>query len=342
MGRRPEPVNGEVEELAALAAALRAVHQAAGNPPLRTLAMRAHYSASTLSEAASGRRLPSLPVVLAYVAACGADSAGWEERWRIASAAVEAHIASTAPGRDASAEDSTAAEGDRAPSEGGTDAGSRPINDGVGPGPQPAGVIAPSGFGRAATRSRRVRTVLLALLALSGAAVFAVVGCLAWFKAPAPRAASAAVSSPRPLVHVIKEDTDPQDTGCDQGQVDTAASANLYGPDRFFLGYVWLRYAPACGAMWTRFEPAAGMAEFSGARVTIWLVRPADGRTLRYDTPYLGEFVYGNMLQTSHGCLEAEATVTAPHPTQGPAAALPAGPIIAHAETPCVLLSMPY
>lgn len=41
-----------------------------------------HFSASTLSEAASGKRLPSLEVTLAYVRACGGDVAEWEKRWR--------------------------------------------------------------------------------------------------------------------------------------------------------------------------------------------------------------------------------------------------------------------
>jgi hypothetical protein len=335
MGRRPKPVNGEIKELADLAEGLREAHRAAGKPPLRTLAMRAHYSASTLSEAASGRRLPSLPVVLAYVTACGADSAGWEDRWRIASAAVEAHIASAARDRDASADTSLATAHDRHLSEDEMDGDSRSLDDNGGPGPQSVGAVAASGFGRAISRNRRARTFLWAVCGT--AVMLALAGYLAWTKTSVPNATSVAMSGPRAPARVIKEDTDPHDTGCDQGQVETVASANLYGPDRFFLGYVWLRYAPACGAMWTRFEPAAGMAEFSGAKVTIWLVRPTDGRTLRYDTPYLGEFVYGNMLQTSHGCLEAEATVIAPHPTQGPATVLPAGPIVAHAETSCFL-----
>nr|WP_132126505.1 hypothetical protein [Actinocrispum wychmicini] len=46
------------------------------------MAKHAHYSASTLSEAAAGRSLPSLEVTLAYVRACGGDPAEWEDRWR--------------------------------------------------------------------------------------------------------------------------------------------------------------------------------------------------------------------------------------------------------------------
>ncbi|GAB3453338.1 hypothetical protein GCM10027436_53950 [Actinophytocola sediminis] len=52
--------------------------------------MRAHYSAAALSEAANGRRLPSLAVTLAYVSACDGDTAAWEERWREIAAEMSA------------------------------------------------------------------------------------------------------------------------------------------------------------------------------------------------------------------------------------------------------------
>ena len=35
----------------------------------------------TLASAAGGLRLPTLPVLIAYVNACGGDVAEWEERW---------------------------------------------------------------------------------------------------------------------------------------------------------------------------------------------------------------------------------------------------------------------
>ncbi|MGW0845503.1 nSTAND1 domain-containing NTPase [Streptomyces sp. NPDC002787] len=54
----------------------------AGNPPYRRLAEQAHYSISTLSSAASGQRLPTLAVTLAYVRACDGDVEEWRERWR--------------------------------------------------------------------------------------------------------------------------------------------------------------------------------------------------------------------------------------------------------------------
>ncbi|WP_225859463.1 nSTAND1 domain-containing NTPase [Streptomyces albicerus] len=46
------------------------------------MAEQAHYSISTLSSAASGQRLPTLAVTLAYVRACEGDVQKWEQRWR--------------------------------------------------------------------------------------------------------------------------------------------------------------------------------------------------------------------------------------------------------------------
>jgi hypothetical protein len=45
------------------------------------MARRAGQGASTLSQSAAGERLSTLPVVPAYVWACGGDEAEWEARW---------------------------------------------------------------------------------------------------------------------------------------------------------------------------------------------------------------------------------------------------------------------
>ena len=60
---------------------LRKVRYEAGNPTYRALAKIAGYSASTLSEAASGTRKPTLEVTLAYVGACDGDVEAWRQRW---------------------------------------------------------------------------------------------------------------------------------------------------------------------------------------------------------------------------------------------------------------------
>ena len=79
MGRHEAPV--EAGPLFEFATGLRALRRAAGSPPYRRLERTARFSASALADAASGRRLPTREVTLAYVAACGGDVAAWGERW---------------------------------------------------------------------------------------------------------------------------------------------------------------------------------------------------------------------------------------------------------------------
>jgi WD40 repeat protein len=80
---RPErPLEGLDGPIAQLAEDLRKLRDKAGRPGYREMAVRANYSTATLSAAASGRRLPTLEVTLAYVAACGGDAREWERRWR--------------------------------------------------------------------------------------------------------------------------------------------------------------------------------------------------------------------------------------------------------------------
>ncbi|WRZ78365.1 hypothetical protein OG251_43280 (plasmid) [Streptomyces sp. NBC_01237] len=50
------------------------------------MARRAGYSGATLSQAAGGERLPTLPVLLAYVTVCRGDTADWQDRWERANA----------------------------------------------------------------------------------------------------------------------------------------------------------------------------------------------------------------------------------------------------------------
>jgi Helix-turn-helix domain len=54
------------------------------------LAERSHYTMKTLASAAAGLRLPTLPVAVAYVRACGGNVTEWEERWQRLAANVSA------------------------------------------------------------------------------------------------------------------------------------------------------------------------------------------------------------------------------------------------------------
>ncbi|MFI6100261.1 XRE family transcriptional regulator [Lentzea sp. NPDC051213] len=60
---------------------MRELRANAGSPPYRTMSAQAHYSAASLSDAAGGRKLPTLQVTLAYVSACGGSLDEWEKRW---------------------------------------------------------------------------------------------------------------------------------------------------------------------------------------------------------------------------------------------------------------------
>ncbi|MEV7045065.1 helix-turn-helix domain-containing protein [Amycolatopsis sp. NPDC051061] len=81
MPRSERPLEGD-DALSRFAAELRQLREKAGKPPYRELARQAHYSSTTLADAAGGRRLPSLAVTLAFVEACGGDPAEWEQHWR--------------------------------------------------------------------------------------------------------------------------------------------------------------------------------------------------------------------------------------------------------------------
>ncbi|MFB7216131.1 hypothetical protein [Streptomyces sp. NPDC056255] len=81
MGRHERELDPSGGPVARFAQELRKLRDAAGPLTYREMAKRAHYSVATLAQAAAGERLPSLPVTLAYVRACGGDVADWERRW---------------------------------------------------------------------------------------------------------------------------------------------------------------------------------------------------------------------------------------------------------------------
>lgn len=79
---RPEkPISRDHGPLSEFALGLRELRQQAGGISYRELSRRTHFSASVLSEAASGNRLPSLQVTKAFVEACQGDTDAWEKRW---------------------------------------------------------------------------------------------------------------------------------------------------------------------------------------------------------------------------------------------------------------------
>ena len=95
---RPErPLDQEDTDLVAFAADLRQLRVTAGGPTYRQLSATAGYSPAVLSQAAAGRKLPSLAVTLAYVRACGGDTEHWRARWQAISAAAREGEAEAGP-----------------------------------------------------------------------------------------------------------------------------------------------------------------------------------------------------------------------------------------------------
>jgi len=78
--------------LEAFARDLRALRAKAGLD-YTEMAEISHYTMKTLVSAAGGLRLPTLPVAVAYVRACGGDVAEWEERWQKLAAKITADAA---------------------------------------------------------------------------------------------------------------------------------------------------------------------------------------------------------------------------------------------------------
>jgi hypothetical protein len=70
----------EMDNVAAFARDLR-VQRAKAGLDYPDMAEKSHYTMRTLASAAGGLRLPTLPVLIAYVKACGGDVTEWEERW---------------------------------------------------------------------------------------------------------------------------------------------------------------------------------------------------------------------------------------------------------------------
>ncbi|MGC9541982.1 hypothetical protein [Streptomyces sp. UG1] len=92
MGRPERPLDPTAGPVSRLAHELRELRKAAGSPSYRKMAEAAGFSATTLSQAAAGERLPSLAVVQGYVRACGGDPDEWEPRWKDAEAEVAGEV----------------------------------------------------------------------------------------------------------------------------------------------------------------------------------------------------------------------------------------------------------
>ncbi len=81
VGRAQPTISIAPDGLESFARDLRAMRAKAGLD-YPEMAEVSHYTMKTLVSAAGGLRLPTLPVAVAYVRACGGNVAEWEERWQ--------------------------------------------------------------------------------------------------------------------------------------------------------------------------------------------------------------------------------------------------------------------
>ncbi|QFR01578.1 hypothetical protein F9278_41445 [Streptomyces phaeolivaceus] len=98
MARPERPLDPESGPVQRLAHGLRELRRAAGSPSYQVMARTAGCSATTLSRAAGGARLPSFDVLRGYVRACGGieELAEWETRWKEAEAATTTAVPAAA------------------------------------------------------------------------------------------------------------------------------------------------------------------------------------------------------------------------------------------------------
>jgi Helix-turn-helix domain/Protein of unknown function (DUF2690) len=273
MGRRERAIDPEADPVRQLAAGLRELRRTAGTPPYRELAARAHYSASALSQAANGKRLPTLPVFLAFVTACGGDEATWSTRWHETAAQIGAEV-------------NPAGTSVQEPLEPSPPEASRPTR----------------------RRPRYIAWVGSAVLITGVIGVFWATQHKTAQPGPTviPSRSGEGQVVDLPSQPAV-DGADPKNSGCAADGI-TIDSARIIYPDDRLAGTIELRYSPHCAAGWGRFVPAP-TGRGPDDTVTIAISRPADRIRLPYTISYGDQAAYGDILHTAPGCIIASASV---------------------------------
>lgn len=322
MGRPERPVDVSAGPVAEFAAQLRTLRRKAGNPPYRQLARHSQYSVTTLSDAAGGKRLPSLDVTLAYVAACDGDREQWEQAWK----ALKAELAEAEDRTEPTAVTSGArpqpsqVTSEPLPSPHPTHPDATPDRVGV-----TGDAAAATGAGGA--RAGRRTLWVVAVLALVAGAALGTAGTVALrlpdgsgdqasdggdpsatpsaWRNIAPRTTSTAHPS---------DGMDPVRTGCGdahaQKYITNLDSVPVYLPDGSKFGELRMRSNPHCSAL--NWGVVYGPVR-PNRKVYVIAYRPADrAKSISW---YGGAYssAYGWMLSTNPGCVYIEAYVQTPN-----------------------------
>ncbi len=269
--RALDPGNGPVEQFAN---DLRQLRKDAGSPSYRELADKARYSASVLSRAASGRELPSLPVTLAYVGACGGDAEQWTARWHALQAGQQEQASSEPPRR-----------------------GRSPLFDG----PRRYLII-----------GLALVAVITAVAAWAATQPDARHSRLATSQAQDRARPSPSSRVPADGDDPKADDCVADATTVASAVVRVTSLAVAAGhrfPAGTVIGTVELRYSPRCRAAWGRLTPTVAFDHPKSGRESLGVTRPGDGAAAPFQPGFVEE-AYGDLLVTGHGCLVAYAAFT--------------------------------
>ncbi|WP_433231595.1 helix-turn-helix domain-containing protein [Micromonospora sp. CA-248260] len=338
MARTERPLDPDADPVQAFAAELRSLRDRAGRPTYQAMARRAHRSSSSLSEAAGGRKLPTLDTTLAYVRALGGDETAWARRWhRVAASTPDPAADDRAPG---TAESPPAA--DSLPAvEPSPVAGSPPTVEprpavGSLPATEPPPAAESSPGGRPALAAPAGRSDRRLLLPAAGAGLLMVLAVglasIGWRSVDQPPVTSATsgppagVPDPTPTGSAsalrVHDGADPKDAGCAADPAVTTVDSAAVLIDERVIGLVELRYSPVCGASWPRFMPApAGTPTVPRPARVVLAVTDGDtpARSHDFTIDYAGISAYGNLLTSTRTCVWAEVRITGAGWTSPPA-----------------------
>lgn len=274
MGRPERRIESDNAVLGEFATGLRALRRQAGSPSYRMMAAKCFYSAASLSEAAAGRRLPTLDATMAYVAACGGDEDEWRQRWQTVADAIGPHQPSVTG-----------------------------LTDQVRTGPDSQ----PPVFDRPSTRAL-VKRLIFVVPALVVLVVFG-----AWLIARSlgrpiqvPASVTGTPVSAGPSAPTISDHLDPKVAGCTDDAVDLQAVL-VMDDSGYRYGTVELRYSPHCRAAWVRYTPTTPVAKPTTASIVITRDKPAD--RAHFTSSITDGAIYSDLLLFAGGCLEGSVTV---------------------------------
>jgi hypothetical protein len=109
----------------------------------------------------------------------------------------------------------------------------------------------------------------------------------------------------------VADGTDPVDTHCSKDPQVTSLDTVGIEQNGVPVGQVQLKYAPWCGAAWARFLPFSKTSLKRGTVVHVDVIRPADGKRAPFQSKFVGEIVFGNMLRSTESCVVAAVRIGA-------------------------------